>query len=411
MIRKLRIKLIAVSMLSLLLVLLLIMGTVNLLNYRDIVAGADTTLALLEENGGRFPQRLEGRPAQDMPKPGPMSPELPYESRYFSVTLNGAGETVTVDTGKIAAVDTTTAIEFARRVFESGKTGGFLGNYRYTRSDGEEGALIIFLDCGRSLSTFRSFLLASCGISALGLLAVLGLVVLFSGRIIKPVSESYEKQKRFITDAGHELKTPLTIIDADTEVLAMETGENEWIRDIRRQTARLASLTNDLTYLSRLEEQHPLQKMEFPLSDVVDETAQSFQAPARTQGKHLRLRIQPMLSLYGDERAVRQLVSILLDNALKYSDEGADISLTLDRQGKTVRLTVENTTRAPLPDNLDSLFDRFYRADSSRNSQTGGHGLGLSIARAVVEAHKGKISASAGAGGTLRITAALPAGV
>lgn len=411
MIRKLRIKLIAVSMLSLLLVLLLIMGTVNLLNYRDIVAGADATLALLAENGGRFPQKGEGRPAPELPGPGPMSPELPYESRYFSVTLSGAGETVTVDTGKIAAVDTTTAIEFAQRVFESGKTGGFLGNYRYTRSDGEEGALIIFLDCGRSLSTFRSFLLASCGISALGLLAVLGLVILFSGRIIKPVSESYEKQKRFITDAGHELKTPLTIIDADTEVLAMETGENEWIRDIRRQTTRLASLTNDLTYLSRLEEQHPLQKMEFPLSDVVDETAQSFQAPARTQGKHLQLRIQPMLSLYGDEKAVRQLVSILLNNALKYSDEGADISLTLDRQGKTVRLTVENTTRAPLPDNLDSLFDRFYRADSSRNSQTGGHGLGLSIARAVVEAHKGKISASAGAGGTLRITAALPAGV
>lgn len=409
MIRKLRIKLVAVSMLSLLLVLGLIIGTVNILNYRDIVSEADGTLALLADNGGAFPKRENGFPAPGASGPGKHgSPELPYESRYFCVTLDAGGETVSVDTGKIAAVDSSAAVRIARRAWERGKTQGFSGDYRYIRSEQESGTMLIFLDCGRSLDTFRTFLFTSCGISALGLLAVLGLMLLFSGRIIKPVSESYEKQKRFITDAGHEIKTPVTIIGADAQVLEMEGGDSEWLRDIQLQTKRLTDLTNDLIYLSRMEEASVQgQKIEFPISDLTAETAQSFQAPARLQDKRLTLCIQPMLSLRGDEKAIRQLLSILLDNALKYSPVGGDIRLALDKRGRNLRLTVENTTQAPLPDKLETLFDRFYRADASRSSQVGGYGLGLSIAKAIVDAHKGKIEATAPEG-MLRITATFP---
>lgn len=408
MIRKLRIKFILLSMFSLLLVLMVIMGTVSVLNYRKIVANADSTLAILRENGGRFPK--PDKSIGDWEKgPKGISPELPYESRYFSVRMDAFGMVISADMGKIAAVDTATAMEFAQTVWEEGKEKGFVGEYRYVTQASTEDTQIIFLDCGRSLSTFRSFVFTSCWISLLGLLAVLIPLVFLSARIVKPVAESYEKQKRFITDAGHEIKTPITIIDADAEVLELDLGENEWLRDIRIQAKRLAALTNDLIFLSRMEEEQvQLQMIEFPFSDLVSETAQSFQALAKAQNKTFTVHIQPMISLYGDEKALRQLVSILLDNALKYSEADGDISLSLKKEGKTVCLSVYNTTASVSREQLSHLFDRFYRADPSRNSRTGGYGIGLSIAKAVVSAHRGKITAHTQDGHSLLVTVLLP---
>ncbi|MFQ9800920.1 MAG: sensor histidine kinase [Clostridia bacterium] len=186
------------------------------------------------------------------------------------------------------------------------------------------------------------------------------------------MAESYEKQKQFITDAGHEIKTPLTIIKADTDVLEMDFGENEWLSDIRKQTVRLTSLTNDLVYLSRMEEAGDSMAMiEFPFSDVVGEAAASFQALAQTQGKEFQCDIQPMLSLNGNEKAIQQLVGILLDNALKYSPKNGMVSLKVWKQNRAVYLSVLNTTESPVQkDKLDLLFERFYRTDTSRNSQT-----------------------------------------
>ena len=191
----------------------------------------------------------------------------------------------------------------------------------------------------------------------------------------------------------------------------MECGENQWISDIRRQAQRLTGLTNDLIYLSRMEEEQPkLQLIEFPLSDVAEEMAQSFHALARSQEKEFSLHIQPMLSYTGDEKAIRQLLSILLDNALKYSPAGGQLELRLEKQGRTLLLTVSNTSAQPIePGKLPHLFDRFYRTDQSRSSQTGGYGLGLSIARSIVLAHKGKIRAESPDGRTLTFVIHLPA--
>ncbi|MBQ9045083.1 MAG: HAMP domain-containing histidine kinase [Oscillospiraceae bacterium] len=340
-----------------------------------------------------------------------LSAETPYESRYFSVLLDAEGAEQSVDTGRIAAVDSLTAVRYAESVYESGRTRGFLDTYRYTVVSEDGGTRVIFLDCGRSLETFRSFLLASAGVSLLGLISVGSLIVAFSGRIVRPVAESYEKQKRFITDAGHEIKTPLAIINADAEVLEMDLGEdNEWLRDIQKQTQRLAGLTNDLVYLSRMEEQQSaVVQVDFPISDVVAEQAQSFRALAKTQGKTFTEAITPMLTLCGDEKAVRQLTSILLDNAVKYSPEGGEIRLTLEKQGRNLALSVYNDASVPVPRaELGKLFDRFYRTDPSRSSETGGHGIGLSIARAIVTAHKGKITASTEDEKSLAITAIFP---
>lgn len=393
MIRKLRIKLIITSMLSLLFVLAVIFGTVGVISYKNILTDADRILSILAENNGDFPDiGFSGKESHKREQR--FSPELPYETRFFSVAFTADGTVLSVDTVKIAAVDTTAAISYAQAVINSGRTKGFTGDYRYIVYTAGEDTHITFLDCGREMSSFRRFLFTCAGVSAIGLLAVLLLMAFFSGRIVKPFSRNYEKQKQFITDAGHELKTPLTIIDADAEVLKMDMGENEWLRDIQIQTKRLAQLTNSLIQLSRMEEQPETEKIEFPLSDLMEETVETFQGLARTHHKTLLTHIQPMISMYGDQNAIRQLITILLDNAIKYSDEGGRIELGLEKQKKLIRISVFNTAQSVPRESLERLFDRFYRADPSRNSGTGGYGLGLSIASAIVAAHKGKIYTS-----------------
>ena len=239
---------------------------------------------------------------------------------------------------------------------------------------------------------------------------ILGIVIYFSGKIVRPFAESYEKQKQFITDAGHEIKTPLTIIQADADILEMDLGENEWLTDIQNNVRRLTDLTNDLVCLARMEEgSAPLELLEIPVSDVILETAQAFLSLAQAQKKDLLLSVEPMLSMDADERTIRQLVTILLDNALKYSPEGSFITLSVCKHGKQIALTVRNVSLLPLPEgNLDRLFERFYRTDPSRNSQTGGHGIGLSIASAIAAAHNGQIQASQPEKGSLQITVTFP---
>lgn len=410
MIKKLQRKFVAVAMLSLFIVLLIIIGTVNILNYTRMADDAQRTINILKENDGSFP-KPDMKPGHGKEMFKGMSPEAPYESRYFSVLMDGSGNVSTIDTGKIAGTDTDEAAEYAAKVLECGRTSGFMGQYRFGVKDKDNGTLIIFLYCGRELSNFRAVLLISVGISFAGMLAVFLLLIFFSGRIVKPVSESYEKQKRFITDAGHEIKTPLTIIDADAELVGLDCGENEWLEDIKKQTKRLTALTNDLIYLAKMEEgQKNSTKIEFPLSDVVEETAESFRARAVNENKKLDIDIQPEITYCGDEKAVRQLVSILVDNAVKYSDGTGSISVKLEGQGGTsklskgFRLQVFNSCEHIEPESVKHLFDRFYRAEQSRNSQTGGYGIGLSVAKAVVDAHKGKITADTADGKSLRIT-------
>ena len=205
-------------------------------------------------------------------------------------------------------------------------------------------------------------------VSLIGFILVAILIFLLSSRAVKPLVESYEKQKRFITDAGHEIKTPLSTIQADLTVLEMDGLQNEWTDDIKCQTKRLSKLTNDLIYLSKMEETPVDEMLEFPLSDVVSETAASFE---------------------GDQAKIEQLVTILLDNACKYSNPNGKILLSLHRKSKGIQLMVYNTCDSIDKENINHFFDRFYRQDASHN-----YGIGLSIAQAIVQAHKGKIVAT-----------------
>ena len=274
------------------------------------------------------------------------------------------------------------------------------------------------------------------------------MIYFFSGKILKPVSESYEKQKRFITDASHEIKTPLTIIDANTEVIEMMEGENEWTNSTRKQVARLTSLTEKLVFLSRMDEEATkLEMLEFSLSDAILDTAEPFKAIARTKGKKLTIDVIDGILYTGDEKTIRQLVSILLDNAMKYSgcssvsfekdninkknlnktnlnkttqtqndcvtttgDTAPEIELTMRPSGKNRIITVWNTvdeTANIKKGRQDMLFERFYRTDTSHNSKTGGFGIGLSAAYAIVKAHKGKITAESKDGRSIKFTIVL----
>ena len=429
MIGKLRRKFIIAAIISVFLVLSVLIGSINVLNYRSLIAEADRTLEVLTANNGSFPGQMfrgSDRPDTGLPPAREEMPgeggtgalfgtrrggdrELAYQSRYYSVWFAPEGTVSRIDLEHLVSLTEEEALAQAESVFASGKAKGFAGEYRYCRATGEEETLLVFLNCEREFSTFRDFLYASVGISLAGTVAVFLLLLAVSGRIVQPVAESYAKQKRFITDAGHELKTPITIIRADADVLQSELEEDsEWLSDIRRQTDRLADLTADLIYLSKMEEDPALSRERMSLSELVEETAQPFRAIALSKGREFRSSVAPGLYVNGDEKALAKLVSILLDNAMKYSPEGGEVRLDLTRRGKNARLTVKNSTLPMEAGSADRLFERFTREDTSRSSETGGFGLGLSIAKAVTEANGGNIHAVSEDGRSLTVTAELP---
>lgn len=409
MIYTLRRKFIAAAMASLFIVLTILISTINISNFKNINKNADVILNILVENGGTFPmKKKDPGPGGFKHMPPEMSPEIPFSTRYFSAVMNKSGNVVALNTENIAAVSTSMAEELAYHAYSKNKSSGFIDIYKYGKVETDNGSLIIFIDCKRDLDTFYNFLFNSILVGLTGMFLVFILVLILSKRIVKPVAESYEKQKRFITDAGHELKTPLTIINANIEILELEKGENQWTKSIRNQVSRLSTLTSDLVTLSRMDEENKNQLIsDFSLSDAVIETSEPFNIMAKNQNKSFKVDIDKNISYKGNEQSLRQLVSILLENALKYTTENGEIELTLKRQGRKIILSLYNSTESIEKGNWDVLFERFYRRDSSRSSSTGGYGIGLSIAKAIVTSHKGTITASSSDGKSLLIAVKL----
>lgn len=389
MIKKLRYKFIAIAMCSVVIVLGSIIGIINIINYSQINKRGDVILKVLSDNFGVFPKKLYYNKHNDI-----ISPETLFTTRYFTVVIDEEGTIVFINTGNTAATSTTAAADYTKKVFEQKKISGFIGNYKYNRIPYYTDYMYIFLDCRQELSTFYSFLIISIVVSLIGILFVFILLLSLSKIVIRPIAESYEKQKRFITDANHEIKTPLAIIDANTEVLELEYGESEWTKSTKNQIRRLSSLTENLIFLSRMdEENHGFPMEDFSISNAVLERAKMFETIAIAQEKTLYLEIMPSVFYHGNESMICQLISILLDNAIKYSNSCGKIFLSLKRNERKVELVVRNTVDEIPKGNLDRIFDRFYRLDNSRNSETGGYGIGLSMAKAIVNTHKGKITA------------------
>mgnify|MGYP005752432555 FL=1 len=407
---KLQKRFIFITMLSLLAVLILVEGTINGMNIYQNIQKSETLLKMLSDNEGKFPEET-GRPKQDEEKMQreareegmPLfrfspSRETPFETRYFSVKVSQ--EEYQADVSHIASVSEEEAVTYVRELLEKGKTTGYYKTYRYRITETEEGRLAVLVDCRNDLNMIRNFAFTSILVGLLCILLVLVLVTALSGKAIYPVLESIEKQKQFITDAGHELKTPLAIISADVEVIEMNGGENQWTKSIHNQTDRMGNLIKNLLTLSKLEEmQEAAVTEEFNYGQKVLQLIQNFEI--LMEGKEIRLHtmIEDELKVKGNPEELCQAVSILLDNAVKYTPRSGEIYISLGRTGKYASFQIYNTCDRVPEGDLDSLFDRFYRGDSSRSRKTGGYGIGLSVARAIVKKHHGTIGASQEEGG------------
>lgn len=422
MIRHLRNRFIRIATLSVAAVMLLLTVILNAANYISTDADQRQLLALIAGNRGTIPaadtvppDKPDGQtppedPGAERPgrRDGPFTAETPFSTRYFVLCFQEDGTLVSSDLSKIAAVGADDTAVYLAAALQKGEGYGYCGHYRFyvTAADDSGRRTAIFLDCYQSLRAVRTVLVWSLAADALCTLLVLLLVVLLSRRAIDPVVRSAEQQKQFITDASHELKTPITVIATSLKVLEMELGQQKWIDKARAQTEKLTALVNSLVTLSRMDEEtSPLKREPFPVSDAVRETAESFAETAAAHGHALTVSAAPDITCCGDEYAVRQLVSILLDNAVKYAAPGSPIELTLTGGRRGVTLSVSNRCENAAGIDTSRLFDRFYRGDPARTGGNG-FGIGLSIARGIAQGHRGGISAAV-SGDTITFTAEL----
>lgn len=334
--------------------------------------------------------------------------EVPYENRYFILIYDQEGNLVEMNTTKVASIKNNEAMKYGETAYKQNKQENRIDYLRYRKTKYQKETIIVFLNCKSTIRNFEELVMYSISIALAGLLVFTILILIASRRIIRPFVEASERQRAFISDAGHDLKTPITIIDADSEVLKSKYGDDEWVLDIKHQANRMKTLTEDLIFLSKLDEHPTYQMIDFPISDVLAEIAQSYASLAKTQHKAMHITIEPNLSFCGDQKNIERLMTVLLDNAVKYSPQHGEIRVTLEKQKKFLVFTVYNTTNTIKKEDLPKLFDRFYRSDQSRNSETGGYGIGLSIAKSVVEAHKGKIHATTSDEKSLAMIVILP---
>lgn len=394
MIYSLRKKFIFISALSVLLVLLLISVLIYFIGISQLNRTMDELTDAISPADGFFPSFSELLPSSDgFWRKDSITPETQFSTRFFTVWANADGEIIKENIERISSVTTKQARSYAEQVFEHGKERGWIGDYRYKLYETRYGKTVIFVNgeanksmTVRLLSTAFAVLLGSGGV-------ILLLIILISKYAVKPAAESYEKQKQFITDANHELKTPLTLILTNLDIAEAELGKNEWLDDIRSEGERMTELVNQLVALSRMDEIHAkLNVGEFDLSETVSDTASEFIRLASERSLHLSVDVVPNVLYTGDEALIRRLLSILLDNAVKYCDAFGEIRLAMYTRGGHPVLTVENTYRGVNGVELGRLFDRFYRADKARTA-SGSFGVGLSIAKGIARNHRGDVTA------------------
>ncbi len=409
MIKRLRKRFIRIAMLSVTVVMIILSLIVNVANFISVDSDLTKMLDMICENQGTIPMyNVPGGDSKTEPKRfdeppekdpynhrSPFNQETPFSTRFFYLRFDEKGSLVLADMEHIAAITEDDADEYISVALKHGSGYGYYSGYKYRVVEHGEGRyMAVFLDCYQELRMVKMVALCSFFAMVVCIVLVYILVVFFSGRAINPVVQSVQKQKQFITDAGHELKTPITVIATSLKVLEMETGKQKWIDKAKAQTERLKDLVNSLVTLSRMdEEESPLKFEQFSISEAVGETAESFSDFARSMGHELKITITPDIIYCGDEYSIRQLVSILLENAVKYATDDSPIMFSLEKTRRSVLIRTSNKCEEIDKAELDKLFDRFYRTDKSRNTGTGGFGIGLSVAHSIAEGHKGTIKA------------------
>ncbi len=382
---------------------------------------ADDAIQMLYENDGAFPEPGSVEPEDELLFK--LTEETPFETRYFVARFDEDGAATQVDADHVASIDQEEAETLARRIVETGRPSGYDGAYRYCVFNDEGGSrTVIGVDCSLSIQTAHSIASLTIAVGVACTLIALAILVPLSGRAIRPFVRNIERQQRFVTDTSHELKTPLAIISANTDLIEAVSGSDEgdtelspWTKSTRVQIARLDSLVRDMVELTRADEgRQKLSLRDVDLSDIASQAAEDFDALAATQDKRLSSRIEPGIRVRGDSAALTRLCGILLDNAMKYCDEGGEVRIALRARRRMAEIRVSNPCATVTPEQAERFFDRFWRADESRSrapkdeqAESGGYGIGLSIAKSIVEGHRGKIEARI-KDGIVTLVAALP---
>ena len=395
MIRKLRRRFIRIALVALTAAMVLVAGIVNAANWFSVRGELTETLSFLSENNTisreDMGRRMDGKNRH--------ARNLVSESRWFSAFIDQDGVLRNINLANIPDLDEQTASALVEQAFsQSGARTAFLQDYLYTVRDNPRGGrTALFLNCETKLAAVRTLAWISALACAGGILLAWLFVTLASRKAIEPTVRNMERQKQFITNASHDLKTPLTVISTNMELLQMEQPDNPWVKSTQRQTAQLRHLVDELVYLSRMEEENaPLVMDTIPVAPLLQEVSDPFAAMSDYQGKTLTVEADESLTVRGDRASIQRLMSTLLDNAVKYTPAEGSIRAAARGDGRHVLLTVANDVSQPLTEEqCRQLFDRFYRADPSRNKdRQSGFGIGLAIAAAIAEKHGGSISAA-----------------
>lgn len=400
MIKKLKRKFVLINMLMVAAVLIAVCVTLYVSSSENIRRNSEEVLqrVLLMDS------------APSHPGEGGESIQLPY----FSVLIFSDGSAHFVGGSYYEFESVEEVQDILAACIRDGQESGLLKDYhlRYLRYSSPFWEKIAFVDTSLEQSTLRHLLFSIIAI-ALAALAVLTVLSRFlASRVVKPVEQSMERQRQFISDASHELKTPLTVILSNVSLLSEdippESENGRFLDGIEAESRRMKSLVEDMLTLEHSEDpQRPTEKKLLSLSELVTDETLLFEPPAFENGRRITSEIEDGITVRGAEEQLREILSVLLDNAIKYSPPGGEITLKLCRSGRKALLTVANAAESMDEALLSRLFDRFYRQDSSRE-ETGGFGLGLSIARAIAEKHGGTLDA-ASADGTITFTFAMPA--
>lgn len=395
-------------------VLLLVLGlSINGLAWYMFERQADEMMETLVDSDGNFMRRalpddddndFEGRPEFLPPEM-----DIMRSARFFMVKLNSSGDILITNVEQIFYVSNDEAAEFAAKAIAQKASSGRIDRYKFAVKDQDEGKEIFFLDMTRENLTMRTLLIISGVIAFASWLIVLFFVVLSSERVVHPIVAGMEKQKRFITDAGHELKTPLAIIQTNNDANILINGENKYSRNIKTQVVRLSELTQDLLTLAKLDEGAAILLEPVNVSELTEEILTPYRDTAAARGFLMEHRIEKGITMNSNRESLTKLVSILMDNAIKYTDEKGMIIFELKRDQNNIFIIEENTCTARGTDDPEQLFERFYRGDSARTQQnTGsGYGVGLSIARMICENLGGTLTAEYPTSNKIRFTAKL----
>lgn len=395
MIRKLRRKFVLITMSLIFAVLLIVFVVILMTSYQQQrEASYDSMRMALEQDWGIQPERFQIGKDRPRVKLGGLLP-------VFSVTLNQANEIESIHSGNVE-VENELVQQAVAAALEAGKKEGTITslNLRYLLDERPQGIRIAFLDRGVEQSAVGRLALTLLLVGLGGLLAFFAISLFLSNWALRPVERTWAQQQQFIADASHELKTPLTVILANLSILRQypeETvkSQDKWIVNTREEAERMQKLVEELLFLARSDaEQAPLERAVFSLSDAVWSSILSFEPVAYEQGLTLSSEITLEIRMLGEERQIKQLMAILLDNAVKYAGSKGAISVRLEAMQDKARLQVTNTGAAIDEEELTRIFERFYRADKARSREKGGCGLGLSIAQEIVRRHGGTIAAT-----------------